>query len=79
MYRYGMTTENTCERCGLVEMSEHLLWVCVESRNVLDLYNEFVSGHLHSFRQVEEYKDIFCVDDNAQVCKAKIKIVQKND
>ena len=45
MCRFGMINNNTCERCHEIETTKHLLWGCVESRNIWDLFNSWISNN----------------------------------
>ena len=73
MFRHGMKNDNMCEWCGSVETYEHLLW----ARKIWDLYNCFMTKEVQLFKQVNDYKDLFHVNDIAHVCKVKIKKIQE--
>ena len=76
MCRFGMINNNTCERCDQTESTKHLLWDCVESRNIWNLFNIWVTNSNPISNRVNEYQDVFDVDDCAHVCKVKMKIIQ---
>ena len=42
MFRFRMSRDDECERCGEVETYGHLFWECTESRKVWGSYNEYV-------------------------------------
>ena len=59
MCRYRMINNNTCERCQQVESTRHLLWECVESRNIWDLFNLWLVHNNPMSNSINEYQDIF--------------------
>ena len=71
MCRFGMINNNTCERCQQVESTRHLLWECVESRNIWDLFNTWMANNNSASKAVNKYQDIYNIDDCAHVCKVK--------
>jgi hypothetical protein len=77
MCRFGMVDNNRCERCDGVESTKHLLWECAESRKIWALFNEWKVGHSPTSQGVNEYRDMYWVDDNAHVCKVKFKVIQE--
>ena len=77
MCKFGMVDNNRCERCEGVESSKHLLWECSESRKIWSLFNEWKVSHSPNSPSVNEYRDIYWVDDNAHVCKVKFKVIQE--
>ena len=77
MFRFGMTRNNTCERCQQVESTRHLLWECEESKNIWDLFNLWMVRNSPMSNSINEYKDIFFIDDCAHMCKVKMKIIQE--
>ena len=77
MYRFGMINNNICERCQQIESTRHLLWECVESRNIWVLFNRWTTNGSLVSNQINEYKDIYHIDDCAHVCKVKMKIIQE--
>ena len=80
MCRFGMIDNNICERCQQVESTRHLLWGCIESRNIWELFNIWLTNNNNNTPgsgQMNEYQDIYRVDDCAHVCKVKIKIIQE--
>ena len=58
MLRFGMSRNDQCERCGLVETYSHLFWECAESSRVWRAFNEYMVtiGNLH---RVNRYEDVF--------------------
>ena len=77
MCKFGMVDNNRCERCEGVESSKHLLWECLESRKIWALFNDWKVSHSPGSPSVNEYRDIYWVDDNAHVCKVKFKVIQE--
>ena len=77
MCRFGMINNNTCERCHEIETTKHLLWGCVESRNIWELFNSWISNNNSDSHTINEYQDIYRIDENAHVCKVKMKIIQE--
>ena len=77
MCRFGMIDNNKCERCHQIESTRHLLWECVESRNIWELFNLWTLTNNRTSSSVNEYQDVFNVDNCAHVCKVKIKIIQE--
>ena len=77
MHRFGMADNNTCERCNEIETTKHLIWGCVESRHMWELFNNWLVTNNCMSNIINEYQDIFCMNDNAHVCKVKIKMVQE--
>ena len=76
MCRFGMINNNLCERCQETETTKHLLWSCVESRNIWELFNTWNVNTNSIANTIIEYQDIYRVDDCAHVCKVKMKIIQ---
>ena len=76
MCRFGMINNNTCERCLQIESTRHLLWDCVESRNIWHLFDIWVANNCQVPNAMNEYQDIYKVDDCAHVCKVKMRIIQ---
>ena len=77
MCRFGMINNSTCERCREIETTKHLLWGCLESRNIWEVFNSWISNNTLDSHRVTEYQDIYRIDDNAHVCKVKMKIIQE--
>jgi hypothetical protein len=77
MCRFGMTNNNICERCQQIESTKHLLWECVESRNIWVLFNRWTTNGNSVSNLINEYKDIYHIDDCGHVCKVKMKIIQE--
>ena len=77
MCRFGMINNNTCERCEEIESTKHLLWECAESKNIWELFNTWITNNNPSSNLINEYKNIYGIDDSAHVCKVKMKIIQE--
>ena len=77
MCRFGMINNNLCERCQQIETTRHLLWGCVESRNIWEMFNIWITNKYSTSKLINEYKDIYNMDDCAHVCKVKMKIIQE--
>ena len=77
MCRFGMINNNTCERCQQIESTKHLLWTCVESRNIWELFNTWMADNNFVSTIINDYKDIYNMDNCAHVCKVKMKIIQE--
>ena len=78
MCRFGMINNNICERCQQTESTRHLLWECEESRNIWEIFNIWLINNNNPVsNQMNEYKDIYRIDDCAHVCKVKMKIIQE--
>ena len=77
MCRFGMINNNICERCQQIETTRHLLWGCVESRNIWELFNVWSANNNTISNVMNEYQDIYKIDDCAHVCKVKMKIIQE--
>ena len=77
MCRFGMINNNTCDRCQQIESTKHLLWGCVESRNIWELFNIWITNNNPMSHMINEYQDIYDIDDCAHVCKVKMKIIQE--
>jgi hypothetical protein len=77
MCRFGMIDNNTCERCHQMESSRHLLWDCVESRSIWELFNAWTRTNDSMSKIINEYHDIYAMDDCAHVCKVKMRIIQE--
>ena len=77
MHRFGIINDNACERCQQIESTKHLLWGCVESRNIWEFFNIWILNNNPMSHLVNEYQDIYNIDDCAHVCKVKMKIIQE--
>ena len=77
MCRFGMINNNQCERCQQTESTKHLLWGCVEARNIWELFNIWIGNNNSRAKVVNNYQDIYNIDDCAHVCKVKMKIIQE--
>ena len=65
MYRFGMIDNNLCERCQQTESTKHLLWGCMESRNIWELFNRWISNNNSRAKVINEYQDIYNIYDCA--------------
>ena len=77
MHRFGIINDNVCERCDQIESTKHLLWGCVESRNIWEFFNTWILNKNPMAQLINEYQDIYNIDDCAHVCKVKMKIIQE--
>jgi hypothetical protein len=77
MFRFGMADNNICERCNGIETTRHLLWECGEARNMWEIFNNWLVISNNASGIINNYQDIFCMNDNAHVCKVKIKMIQE--
>ena len=77
MFRFGMADNNTCERCNEIETTRHLIWECRDSRNMWDLFNNWSATNNNTVTTINDYQDIFCMNDNEHACKVKIIIIQE--
>ena len=77
MCRFGMIDNNICERCQQIESTKHLLWECLESRNIWVLFNTWTTNNNLKSNAINDYKDIYNTDDCEHVCKVKMKIIQE--
>ena len=77
MCRFKIIENNACERCQQVETTKHMLWGCVESRNIWQLFNKWIKNNSTVAKEVIEYQDIYIIDNCAHVCKVKMKIIQE--
>ena len=58
MFRYKMTTNDKCPRCGEIESTRHLLWECTHVKHIWSLYNSLVqSVGAHQDKMVK-YDDV---------------------
>ena len=49
----------------------------MESRNIWELFNIWISNNNSRAKVINEYQDIYNIDDCAHVCKVKMKIIQE--
>ena len=75
MFRFGMSRNDQCERCGMVETYRHLFWKCAESRRVWQVFNDYVLsiGGSHS---VGCYEDVFIIDRSGAISMIKVRVIQ---
>ena len=77
MFRYKMTPNDKCPRCGEVESTKHLLWECHHVRHIWALFNELarsVGGHRD---QAHNYEDVYTAATSAAVNLVKIRLIQE--
>ena len=77
MHRFGIINDNVCERCQQIESTKHLLWECAESRNIWESFNNWIINKNPMAQLINEYQDIYNIDDCAHICKVKMKIIQE--
>ena len=77
MFRFGMINNNTCVRCQQIESTRHLLWGCRESSNIWELFNIWIANNHPASKVMNEYQDMYKIDDCSHVCKVKMKIIQE--
>ena len=76
MFRFRMSRDDECERCGEVETYRHLFWECRESRRVWRSYNEYAVELNQRQTVVESCEDIFKIGTNGVMKILKIRGVQ---
>ena len=59
MFRFHISRDNECERCGLTESYRHLMWDCAESRRVWDCFNNYILSINGTVNLVRCYDDVF--------------------
>ena len=73
---------NRCERSDEIESTKHLLWGCVEARNIWNLFNIWSANNGNDInnrltKSINEYQDNFFIYECAHVCNVKMKIIQE--
>ena len=76
MFRFGMSRDDECERCGLKETYRHLFWECVESRRVWLAFNDYMTRINNSQFKVESYEEIFNISTNRILSMIKVRVIQ---
>jgi hypothetical protein len=77
MFRYKMTTNDKCPRCGEIESTRHLLWECTHVKHIWSLYNSLVqSVGAHQDKMVK-YDDVYTATSSGAVNLVKIRIIQE--
>ena len=77
MFKYKMCDNNLCVRCGEVETYKHLLWGCIESRKIWQLYNQFMIQFGYHSTGVFDYSEIFVIESTGLISKLKIRVIQE--
>ena len=77
MYKYKMTDNENCPRCGLVEDTRHLLWDCLDSQKIWKSYNEILREAMLSKLILKCYDDLYRVEANEVLSTIKIKLIQE--
>jgi hypothetical protein len=72
MKKYKMTETDKCPRCNEPETTKHLLWECVHSRNIWNIYNQLILDE-----NVNSYDDVYAVNNDYSTVLIKIKIIQE--
>ena len=57
MFRFKMTDNEFCDRCGMVETIKHLTWECRRSRKIWEKANGILSES--GLQQVITYNNLF--------------------
>jgi hypothetical protein len=76
MFRFNMSRDNKCERCGLLESYRHLMWECTESRRVWDIFNSYILSLNGSVNLVNRYEDIFNIYSDRTISILKVRVIQ---
>jgi hypothetical protein len=77
MFKYKMTNDPNCTRCGNTETTKHLLWECQESQNIWKLYNEILDECFLGKSKIVKYENIYETDSVAILSIIKTKIIQE--
>ncbi len=77
MKRFKMVESDKCNRCDEVESSKHLLWECIESRRIWNLYNKVIKEQTQIADSVLIFDDIFKMHENKVLNMIKVKIIQQ--
>ena len=75
MFRFGMSRNDQCERCGEVETYKHLFWECDESRRVWRAFYEYM-GTIGSLHRVSGYEDVLNIDGSGVISMIKVRVIQ---
>ena len=77
MFRFKMTLDNKCERCGGVEEVKHLLWECRETRKMWENYNTILGEvGLNNFN-IKEYNDVYKFNGLGALNTIKLKLINE--
>jgi hypothetical protein len=77
MFRYKMTSNDKCPRCGDVESTKHLLWDCSQVRHIWSLFNKLVQSVGSHCDQVLKYDDVYTATSSAAINLIKIRLIQE--
>jgi hypothetical protein len=77
MFKFKMTADANCPRCGLVESTKHLLWDCIESQKIWKSYNETLSTARLRNHNLNNYEDLYRVEAIKVLSIVKLKLVQE--
>ena len=74
MFRFQMSLDNECMRCGCVEIYRHLMWDCVESRRVWNCINDYLLLVNYGNEQVNNFEDVLNIysDRTISICSGKV-------
>jgi hypothetical protein len=76
MFRFNMSRNNECERCGLLESYRHLMWECIESRRVWDCFNSYILSLNGSINLVNRYEDVYNIYSDRTISILKVRVIQ---
>ncbi len=77
MFKFKMSVNPNCPRCGLVETTRHLLWECQESRKIWNLLNAILDKNGQWSNRILKYEDIYRTETNCIASILKMKIIQE--
>ena len=61
MFRFKMSRDNECSRCGEIETYRHLFWGCNGARSVWNAFNDYLSSKDLAQSAVNCYEDVFVI------------------
>jgi hypothetical protein len=76
MLKYKMTTDDKCSRCNNTENTKHLLYECVQAKNIWTLFNSLMTKTKQDSSKVEQYRDLYKVSNHPAINLVKIKVIQ---
>ena len=65
------------DRYGEVETYKHLLWCCIESRKIWQLYNQFMVQMKCPSTEANDNSDVFIFEETEIISKVKIRVIQE--
>jgi hypothetical protein len=77
MFKYKMTDNPNCTRCGKIETTKHLLWECEHSQNIWKNYNVLMDECSLQHFKIIEYKHVYETDSISAISMIKTKIIQE--